>query len=608
MAAETIEEIIKNIRQIMLDSDEEYKECKDDFSKSDKRIAIEERYYSEIEETIDNTYKSICNNIPPTMQVPEGLDMVVAKMIRKDVEDNGVSVISNTTSTEKNIMKALNLPSRFDEERENPKPADTLRQDMMYGEASIEENIKDTSLSERFHGIDDSKYRTIPIDDATREEYKELGEINEIIEKADGTKIIFIDSIDENYKIPDGEDDEVEKEITLKEIDIQDLDNDVKNDLNPNLEFKVQEYKKFLNGLGIDAALRHTADKLIGHGAIFVLSEDNSYNEYRRQTLYELLDAISPENAQQNDYQEDSYTMMAKSVIYSRILNDPMMKIDGKIQQELREKMQKADSKLYSLVEKNPQFLETLQTVIGERHYLSALIKCMGNTPVDKEAFLENMESFCELNQGIEIDNSVTNGYDDYEEGYKAFLEDWKYREESFKSKEERDQRKAKNILTTRKRKIPFNVIVRSKTNTIQRLIDKKGVGIAISSIFLPENIAKDKGQSIYALKNIFDFDKIGEKGNYVDKIEAKDIELMRACVQKLIDNQNDKSQPYIVALGKIVKKASEREKGKIFSADKVDVKDIVEQFYDGTDSISRNSQDNTSNEKDKSTDDDGAR
>lgn len=182
------------------------------------------------------------------------------------------------------------------------------------------QNIHENRLEEKKYGVNSSKFKESEISEELIYAYDDLGKIRRVFEYEDGSKIVFIDPKNTLYKIPEGEPDEVEEEIMLKQMENEKLyQNIVYSNGKIDLMELIEEYKNGLKGLGIDAALREMYGRIVSKGAIEFLRDDNEINQYDRDTLFELLDAITPENSERNDYQEDSYTMVYKLGIFFKI-------------------------------------------------------------------------------------------------------------------------------------------------------------------------------------------------------------------------------------------------------------------------------------------------
>ena len=530
-----------------------------------------------VNKKITQIYKEIQNKIPG-LDLPKTLNDTIAEYLLRQVSAGifEINQIDNKGSISNQILQYEVLAKKdFDEVEHYSSNVSTPEQTSEPKET--EKDSKEVSLSEKYHGVDDSMFTETDIDPKMAEEYEEnIGEIKKVFEVEDGRKIVFVDPIDEKYKIPENEADEVEEEIYLKQFQTQMLDEKVKLGVDVDIDECIDEYKKGLFGLGIDAKLRAEYGKIISFGAIQMLSDDTPYNKYCRETFFALLDSMKKENALENGYEEDSYSLATNLGIFSRILNDPAMKTQGPMQDELRARLRDADPELYALLERDPLILEKMQTSGKTTEPINAMIELVGSSvPIGREEFFQKMD---ELSRSVDekaIDIKYTKDFDYYEEFHKDYVLNRKG--EMSKNVIRKELAKRKDTIET----MSPEVRKRVRKESIQRMIEKAGVGSAVNSYFTLNRIEGDKGQTIDAINELLNFDEIGEEGNYVEQITSKDIEMMKDQLQVLIEHQNEKIAPYICTLGDIISKASEREKSKILSVKDIKTEDIVKQYGD---------------------------
>ena len=84
-------------------------------------------------------------------------------------------------------------------------------------------NIHENRLEEKKYGVNSSKFKESEISEELIYAYDDLGEIRRVFEYEDGSKIVFIDPKNTLYKIPEGEPDEVEEKIMLKQMENEKL-------------------------------------------------------------------------------------------------------------------------------------------------------------------------------------------------------------------------------------------------------------------------------------------------------------------------------------------------------------------------------------------------
>lgn len=424
--------------------------------------------------------------------------------------------------------------------------------------------IDDVYNKETRSGKIDGKYTAISDLESLQNSWNGIGRITNAFQGEDGGYIVMVHS--EEY-------DPVSEEDRLAEIEIQKYQDQMRNlackmrNHEGNPKDGIEEYNSMLNGYGIDAALRTAHTNLILYGAREILDVNNPY---AWETFNSLLDAISPENAEQTGYLEDSYTMITKLGIYSRILNDPQIDQNSQRMQQLKEKMIKADPEIYALLERETQIVEKIQTITEKQDLIEAGLDLLGTIgALSREEFLEKIEAIREQLPNVQVDTKYTDKFRDYEAEYK--LEE-DYRERERQGSENRARRRAELIARSSEPEV-----FERKKNTAMHLMEKSRVGVAVSTFFSSTAIENDNGQNIEIMSQLLDFDKVGEEGNFVDKITSQDIEMMKRKLKELLRDQDDQKTPYICALGDIISKSTEREKGKVISAENIDVKDVIE-------------------------------
>lgn len=396
---------------------------------------------------------------------------------------------------------------------------------------------------------------------------EEIGKIIESYKLNDGTEIVFLDPLDERFRIPVGESLDIEKEILEEEIRLSKVDEDFAFG-NINLETAINRYKEDMNGLKLDARLRKEYERLEAFGAIELVRNDNANNEYNREKLKLLLDAIRPEKAQENGFVNDSYTMSMKLAIYSRIMNDPIMQENGEYQNEILSTLKEADPELYALLEREPKILEIMQTISKCKNPSDAAIIIFGDSePRSADEFLETMEKLAIKNRNIPINPDVTKGFGKYK---KEYIED-------LREKARQEERNKEKERIERMKNAPYEERVKYKKEQIIRNIEKTGIGPAIMATFSFNMIDRDSGEVLDIMGELLDFDEVGQDGNYASQISSKEIELMRRRLDSLLEHQTEERKPYIMFLGNVINRASELEKSKVISAENVDVKGVIE-------------------------------
>lgn len=538
-----------------------------------------------VKNKISQIYKTIEEKIPG-LDLPRDLNDKIAEYLLMNLKPDTVEInqVDNNGELSERIFKREVLGNKDQEEIDAHISKKSFNSDYSYSESDRMENQdeKQENLSEKYHGLDGDLFREIPIDDDIIEQYKDIGNVTAVFEDTDGGKIVFLDPNNEKYKIPEDEADEVEEEIFLKQRETEKNDENAKYGIDIDVKQCITNYKKNLHGLGIDGKLRAMYRNLVTSGAIEVVSNDSQYNEYRRESLYALLDSVKKENAVENSYDEDSYTLITKLGIFSRLMNDPIMQIDGEYQKELHDRLRNTDPELYSLLERDPKILEKIQTRGNTKYLMNAIIEIFGTSDSKSRGdFFQMAEEVSRTVDDKEIEEEVTDGFENYENDYKNFLIEKRNQEKRYRIK---CALEAKMNNPIDMEQIPMSIRINMRKSTIEKLIKKAGVGTAINSFFTLKRINGDRGQTLEAVNELLNFDEIGNEGNYVSQITDKDIQIMRDQLNVLLENQNEKIAPYICVLGDIIAKASEREKAKIISADNLKTEEIVSKFGDGTD------------------------
>lgn len=487
--------------------------------------------------------------------------------------NNKISQIYNEI---KNELIGINLPKDL-----NDTIAEYLLRSIKPGEFKIEKIGNTEKISQKIvfdEILKDEEKKEIYIENKENEisilnelsndkKIEDIGTVIETITLENGTEFVFINPYDERFRIPENESKDVEIEIMNEQCRIGELEQDFAFG-KIDLETAIGEYKEGLNGLKLDARLRNVFGVLELFGAIELVRDDSPMNQYRRESLFALLEATKAENAEANGFEEDSYTMAMKLGIYSRILNNPAMNVNGKYQNEIKRKMKEANPELYMLLEKEPKVLEIIQTISGTDNPSDASIIIFGDSePRSKEEFLQKMKELAEKNREIPLDPNVTKASKDYVKQNGAYF---------IELREEEKRREHREYLE-RIRSLPYEEKVQYRKNQIISNIEASGIGIAIASTFSKNMLDMDNGEIVEAIEEIFDFNDLDKTGNYVRQITAEDIELMKRRLDSLLEYQTEENRPYIMALGNIIKGATELEKGKILSADNIDVKTLID-------------------------------
>ena len=520
-----------------------------------------------VNKKISQIYKKIESKMHG-VEVPRDLNDTIAEYLLR-------SVVSDSTDIDQLDSKGMVSEQIFTQvilKNADEQVVNKILQNDLSGPISAmpqeSPNIHENRLEEKKYGVNSSKFKESEISEELIYEYDDLGVIRRVFE--DGSKIVVIDPKNTLYKIHEGEPDEVEEKIMLKQMENEKLyQNIVYSNGKIDLMELTEEYKNGLKGIGIDAALREMYGRIVTKGAIEFLRDDNEINQYDRDTLFELLDAITPENSERNDYQEDSYTMVYKLGIFSRFMNDPMMACDEKYQAPIKGKLKNADSELYDFIERNPLILEQMQTVSRKGNPAEAMIEILQSSKsLTRDEFFEELEEFSKdaIAKGVTIDKNVTDGYDKYEAAYN----------ERLTQRNNADSREEKKAESEENKKRPYDEQVEEFKQKMKKNIDKSGIGSMVMAAF-SESCIRIKGDVVItAINELLDFDNVDKEENYIQQIEDKDIELMHRRLNSLIENQSDDKTPYIMSLGQLISRATEMKKEKVLSANKTETHTIV--------------------------------
>ncbi len=521
-----------------------------------KNIDVEKEINGNVEEVnakINFVRKEI-EKIIPGLSLPKNINDTIAEYLLTsiDSEINTPEQLANDNSISIQIFKDVVLPSK--------------------DRSDIVACIKQNQANRVTNQISYSELESIFAKNKEQKEIKDiqsrwkgLGNIVGVQHHEDGSTTVFTDS--EKYGFIDEADKETEMKIEDERSKMQNLfyDNRFKN--GDEVRDAVEEFSGMLVGEGIDAALRLAYSNLVVHGAREFLDGNNPYAS---ETLDKLLDSISPENSNKNGYMEDAYTMIMKMGIYNRFLNDPQIDQNSPEIQVLRNKMKVADPQLYDLMEREPQVLAKIQTAMQNKELLEVVGDLMRDSDsISRESFFGRVEELLEQHKDEPIDVKFTEEFRDYN---KEFELEKRQIEDDKRTKENMDRKKETVKYQS------YEEMVETKKNAYYRLAEKAGPGVAVSSLLSMDSIERDKGENLPILTNMFDFNKIGEEGNFVEAIDEKAVELMKKRLKELLKKQDDpKMAPYIYALGDLISKASERENIKVISAENVDVKSVIE-------------------------------
>lgn len=513
-------------------------------SQKGKNINLEMEINDNIKLVSDkiNSVKEEMEKIIPGLRLPLDIEETIAEYLLMSIDGNGLQQLNDTTSMSITIFKEVVLPSKDKNE--------VLAYMQENHEKGISNQLEYDTIDEIFK-IENAQVEMI------KEKWSNIGEIIYIQERSDGTTMVFTNP-DENSFVSQTDFDN-EKEIT-------ELENKAYKEFERNrfgnqktTEEDIQICRENMHGNGIDAYLRDTYSNLILYGVREIIDGSNNYATNRMNLL---LEAINPQNANKNGYIEDQYTMIIKMGIYSRIMNDPYIDQNSEQMKCLKEKMREADAELYELIEKDPLILEKIQTSTQEPELLNAVIKHFETTDsISRDEFLDNIRTFSRNSTDLKFEKKYINTFADYQKQYEEEYRNYKLREERKAGvKPKSIEEKLKN------KKIAF-----------RRISKDKGVGIAVNSFFTKQMLESDSGETLQMIHEFFDPDNSNPEENFIELVNEDDIKIMTNRLNVLIENQSNKTAPYICELGKLIKELSERKKTNVISSENVDVKSVIE-------------------------------
>lgn len=409
-------------------------------------------------------------------------------------------------------------------------------------------------------------------------EYNRFGEkVQVMVECANGSKISIIESDKPDEKINE------EQALEVAEIETRaDLINELSLQCreNPNdamlIEDNLKKYDDALIGLGIDAALEDVFEKIESYGIGMFFDEDYQYNV---QSFDKLLDALQPETAKARGLNDDSFATTWKMGVMSQVFGYSKDNPNDERVNAALGKLRNIEPELYSILENNPLAFEQLQTVAKSSYPNKITTMITGTTQsVDKEEYIRQLQRALEVNKNVQVEPQYTTKQVDYATEIKPGWDDARERREAEAEAQSKPQPK-----------VSQEDILKRKKQVLLGIAKARGVGKMLERQFM--HFAQTDKSVLGLIEEFFDPENRGQEGNLLDSLTIEDCEgLKNAITQISIIQNNDTTRNFrfencIQLLGNtIANESAKLSKKQVLSADKLGVKDIVQQFSDEND------------------------
>lgn len=579
-------------------------------AKNGKKINFEmEKQANELEviKKINSTKSEIEGKIPG-LTLPKNINHIIAEqiMIRMDPEVTEISQIDRESNFSSDVFEMVVLPKldiedvkrAIKENEQNGIPnayvyeqVESILDVSKYDEKEMK--LTELTLPETLDMFKNDITMYVPLEG---EEYTKYGEkVCYVAKCKDGSQITMTQP-DDPKQMPSEE--QAQLTLAIEALKQNFIDSKVEFRRNPYDEEKLQEfldgYRKNLMGVGFDAALSDVRSDIECYGVEVLFDDD--FPEYEK-TFEILMEELEPSNANAKGFDDDSYATMLKFEIMAKLYNYSQENPDNKKAQLALEKFKNIEPKLFDILEKDPQALEKLQTLAQNDHYEQVVMHLTDSADgTDKYEFIDLIEKEIEQNKELVIDKNYTQKKVDYKNDIKPGWDEARNRKKL--TEEARNQKK-----------LTEEEIIQNLTNSLNRIRTAKGTSVVAKHVIGGIDMNKDnenvRKRWMNVSLNVLQsnevsyeenerssrkkiFEKIIHEKIYDEDALKKMIEIDSSTVKEVLDEllemQNSRQEDRLDTIMDLSSKMKEASERKVITADKVEVKDIIENMVGKSD------------------------